>query len=616
MRAFGSERGEATVAVIGGVAFAGVVAAFVVVLAVISVLVGAGTCSTELGPVDVGPVTAQARADIPTKKTTPTTVTLNTLVSLSNKLDIDWHFVASVAAQECDFGRCAGVSEVNGSGCIGPMQLGVGGACGDFFGSYKLDGDGDGKISPTDPEDAVATAINGLKKGKGAPGRGGSYAAYRNAACGYYGACADGLVDYANEVMSRAVAYGFRGPGAPNGNSTDQQAAADAAPANSAPARTLLNLGDSLGEGIQAPLVSALSSLWKIDSDTRCCTRKTAEGLARLEARSDADIPSVLVVSLGTNDDPRSTRRFRRQVKRVLEIAGPSRCVIWTSIRRPPVDGVSYKAFNDILGTERETSPNLTVLDTSHDPGIGADGVHYTVAGYKARAVKIAAAAEACFTALSPGSVPGATSEDCGDAGGAISASGAAELQKSVRLTSPRRFKTLPADVVAPGYGSQQVDERIWPDAVYVLRTYHLRVTAGREAGHKTHGDGTAMDMVPALGNTQPVWDDSAGKLAADLGWTPGACGRNGRKPICKFVPAIIGIFYDGYPGHGSPRTCQGQCPAHIHVSWESDTFGAYPRVLGPPPNWVEVFPVPGQLPPMNELGLGGVSTKPNGHSK
>lgn len=173
--------------------------------------------------VEVGPVTEQAKRDIPTSKGDSfsgggksTVTTLDSIVRLSKEMDIDWHFVASISAQECNFGRCLTVSAVNGSGCIGPMQLGVGGACGDFFGDYKTDGDGDGKISPTDPEDAVATAITGLKEGKGAPGRGGSYQEYRQAACGYYGACADGSSDYANEVMSRAVAYGFEGPGAPD----------------------------------------------------------------------------------------------------------------------------------------------------------------------------------------------------------------------------------------------------------------------------------------------------------------------------------------------------------------------------------------------------------------
>ena len=52
-------------------------------------------------------------------------------------------------------------------------------------------------------------------KPKGAPATGGSFAEYRQAACNYYGACADATVSYAEEVMARAVQYGFLGSGAP-----------------------------------------------------------------------------------------------------------------------------------------------------------------------------------------------------------------------------------------------------------------------------------------------------------------------------------------------------------------------------------------------------------------
>ncbi|MCA1569780.1 MAG: hypothetical protein LC798_05545, partial [Chloroflexi bacterium] len=322
----------------------GAVGAIVLILFALAALGGGvatlvSRCNDEsaAAPVDVGPVTARARADIPTRKTSPSIVTLATLTRLSSKLDIDWHFVASIAAQECDFGRCATVNAVNGSGCVGPMQLGVGGACGDFFGTYKTDGDGDGQIDPRDPEDAVATAIRGLKDGKGAPGRGGSYAQYRQASCGYYGACADASVNYADEVMARAVAYGFRGPGAPSGGNLDEAAAANAAPVSDAqPERTMLNLGDSLAVGIEEPLKTSLEG-WTIQSDV-AGSRPTATGVQRLSARDPGALPTVLVVSLGTNDSPSSTTAFRRHVTRVLEIAGPQRCVVWPTIRRPAQD--------------------------------------------------------------------------------------------------------------------------------------------------------------------------------------------------------------------------------------------------------------------------------------
>jgi hypothetical protein len=125
------------------------------------------------------------------------------------EMDTDWRFLAAIGAQESDHGRNPWAARVNSEGCVGPMQLGVGGRCGDFVGTWGVDGDGDGRVDPLEPADAIATAARGLRLGKGAPPRGGDFDGYRRAACGYYGACADARADYADEVMARAVRYGF-----------------------------------------------------------------------------------------------------------------------------------------------------------------------------------------------------------------------------------------------------------------------------------------------------------------------------------------------------------------------------------------------------------------------
>ena len=85
---------------------------------------------------------------------------------------------------------------------------------------------------------------------------------------------------------------------------------------------------------------------------------------------------------------------------------------------------------------------------------------------------------------------------------------------------------------------AQEVDARIYTDAIWMLRRYHLRITAAREPGHRTHGDGTALDLVPAEPVDQATWDASSGALARDLGWTP-ACGHSGTRPACSLMPAI-----------------------------------------------------------------------------
>jgi hypothetical protein len=182
-----------------GAALAALAAAALVALA------GAGGSEGPLlppAPSPVPAVAAAAAAEIP-----PDYLALYRQFGL--EMDIDWRFLAAIGAQESDHGRNPWAARVNAEGCVGPMQLGVGGRCGNFVGAWGVDGDGDGRVNPLDPADAIATAARGLRLGKGAPPRGGDFEGYRRAACGYYGACADARADYADEVMARAVRYGF-----------------------------------------------------------------------------------------------------------------------------------------------------------------------------------------------------------------------------------------------------------------------------------------------------------------------------------------------------------------------------------------------------------------------
>jgi hypothetical protein len=62
-----------------------------------------------------------------------------------------------------------------------------------------------------------------------------------------------------------------------------------------------------------------------------------------------------------------------------------------------------------------------------------------------------------------------------------------------------------------------------------------------------------------------------------------------GHAPRLPLAPAIQFIGYDGYPRHGSPRTCSGDCPAHVHISWASPCYGT--SRLAPPCKWIRAFP-------------------------
>ena len=168
---------------------------------------------------------------------------------------------------------------------------------------------------------------------------------------------------------------------------------AEEPPANASAAKSVLVVGDSLAEG-SGPYLPDYLPGWKI-SQSAYTGRQTADGVAEIVSRGS--LPPVLVVSLGTNDDPSATDTFAGQIQSVLDAAGPSRCVVWPNIVRPPYNGVSYAGYNRELASAARSNPNLIVVDwrgmiARHPEWVIYDGVHGTPAGYDARARAIAQA--------------------------------------------------------------------------------------------------------------------------------------------------------------------------------------------------------------------------------
>jgi hypothetical protein len=183
-----------------------VVAITATVMAILGSSIG---CMGGGGIAVAGPPTKAAVKAIPPKR-------LRIYQEAGKRFDVDWAFLASIGYQECGHRACA---HVYPSGCGGPMQIAIvpESACSPgpgptIWDRYKVDADGGG-ASPFDPADAVFTAARMMRPVFGLAGD--SYAAYRQTACNYYGACADASANYADEVMARAVEYGFRGKGAP-----------------------------------------------------------------------------------------------------------------------------------------------------------------------------------------------------------------------------------------------------------------------------------------------------------------------------------------------------------------------------------------------------------------
>jgi hypothetical protein len=164
--------------------------------------------------------------------------------------------------------------------------------------------------------------------------------------------------------------------------------------------------GDSLAVGTQ-PYLPGLLGGWRVRQSNKV-SRHAPEGPAILR-RLGRSLPRVLVISLGTNDDPNMVDAFRDAIDDTLDVAGPRRCVVWINIVRPAVAGASYAGYNRALTDEAGKRENLRVVNWArmakrHPEWFGSDGVHPDATGYQARAAAIARAVKRCHPA--PASTP------------------------------------------------------------------------------------------------------------------------------------------------------------------------------------------------------------------
>jgi hypothetical protein len=164
--------------------------------------------------------------------------------------------------------------------------------------------------------------------------------------------------------------------------------------------RRLVLIGDSLAVGIQNLLPSLLPG-WTVRADALTGRPLTA-GLRLIEAADLRSQPTVLAVSLFTNDDPRAVAALAGAVQRSVSLVGPHGCAIWATVVRPRLRGVPYTQANrTLLQLAAQDDGALLVVPWAaqvalHPSWLGADHVHATSAGYLARAQMYAQAAQAC----------------------------------------------------------------------------------------------------------------------------------------------------------------------------------------------------------------------------
>jgi hypothetical protein len=169
------------------------------------------------------------------------------------------------------------------------------------------------------------------------------------------------------------------------------------APSGSSP-RKLIMIGDSLAEGTQAILPSALPG-WNVTTNAER-GRPLATGMQIL-AGTQISGRVALAFSLFTNDDPTHVSALDSAVRTSVSRAGSRGCAVWATIVRPPVNGVSYAAANQRLNQLASQLPTLRVVPwaaavAAHPSWVGGDGVHATSEGYRQRARMYADAARSC----------------------------------------------------------------------------------------------------------------------------------------------------------------------------------------------------------------------------
>jgi len=157
----------------------------------------------------------------------------------------------------------------------------------------------------------------------------------------------------------------------------------------------LLVIGDSLGVGTRP----YLQNNGRRTTQNVKGGRTLAEGM-RIYARTPK--PRVVAMGLFTNDDPRNVAKLRSAVlKTVSDARRTGGRVVWATIHRPAVNGVTYGRANEILRSmARQHSDVMGLVDWDRSVKanprlLQPDGIHATAAGYRHRAKAYAQAARA-----------------------------------------------------------------------------------------------------------------------------------------------------------------------------------------------------------------------------
>jgi hypothetical protein len=159
-------------------------------------------------------------------------------------------------------------------------------------------------------------------------------------------------------------------------------------------------IGDSLAQGT-APYLGEFLPGWRVTVDA-ARSRFLLQGIAIRETmRKPAQRPVVLAFSLFTNDHPSRAAELAYWARQSLAGLPRGSCVVWSTIVRPRVGGISYAEANRLLEQASVEEPRLLVVPwaravRNHPSWMRPDRVHASEEGYRARAEMYGALAKTC----------------------------------------------------------------------------------------------------------------------------------------------------------------------------------------------------------------------------
>lgn len=195
----------------------------------------------------------------------------------------------------------------------------------------------------------------------------------------------------------------------------------------------------------------------------------------------------------------------------------------------------------------------------------------------------------------------------------AAAASEDANLKKTITVKTPGKFINMPKAYTCPGHETN-IDSRVAADLAYLATKYDMCTEDGRANGHKSHGAGISVDMIPRKGSSKEAWKNSTEAAARAIGWYgDGASDSKGSKPSCanyaggdygqcmhevhpdKFPVWMRWMGYNGAFDHGDPWHVYGGAGAHIHISWDTPAHSdaTSEGMIPSPVKAVYVFPAP-----------------------